>query len=94
MCSDAAETWGWSTNEAMNFGLPIIVYDTVGCCPNLVNNEENGYRVGQFDIPKLAEGMKILASDAQKHREFGQKSQTVISNYSYAGIIKGLLSIG
>ena len=37
------ETWGLVVNEAMNFGLPVVVSDKVGCAADLVRHGENGY---------------------------------------------------
>lgn len=37
------ETWGLVTNEAMLFGLPVIVSDQVGCAPDLVIEGETGF---------------------------------------------------
>jgi glycosyltransferase involved in cell wall biosynthesis len=37
------ETWGLVVNEAMNFGLPVIVSDKVGCGEDLV--ERGGQRL-------------------------------------------------
>lgn len=37
------ETWGLVTNEAMLFGLPVIVSDQVGCGPDLVIEGETGH---------------------------------------------------
>jgi glycosyltransferase involved in cell wall biosynthesis len=36
MCSGQGETWGLSTNEAMNFGVPVVLSDMVGCAADLV----------------------------------------------------------
>ncbi|MEM2175408.1 MAG: GxxExxY protein, partial [Candidatus Micrarchaeia archaeon] len=51
--SDIGETWGLVVNEAMNFGLPVIVSDMVGCGPDLVKSEENGFIFKTGDIEEL-----------------------------------------
>lgn len=43
MCSSIGETWGLSVNEAMNFGLPVIISDITGCSEDMVINGDNGY---------------------------------------------------
>ncbi len=45
MCSQEGETWGLSVNEAMNFALPIVVSDMVGCSEDLVEEGQNGYHL-------------------------------------------------
>src|SRR5712691_10202504 len=39
------ETWGLVVNEAMNFDLPIVVSDRVGCAADLVSHGKNGFVV-------------------------------------------------
>jgi glycosyltransferase involved in cell wall biosynthesis len=36
MSSEQGETWGLAANEAMNFGVPVILSDLVGCAADLV----------------------------------------------------------
>ncbi len=43
MCSVSGETWGLSVNEALNFGLPVVVSDLTGCSEDLVKNGQNGF---------------------------------------------------
>jgi len=52
--SDIGETWGLVVNEAMNFRLPVIVSDLVGCGSDLVKHGENGYIFKTGDIEELA----------------------------------------
>ncbi len=39
------ETWGLVVNEALNFGLPVVVSDKVGCAADLVRPGWNGFVV-------------------------------------------------
>ena len=39
------ETWGLVVNEALNFGLPVVVTDKVGCAADLVRPGWNGFVV-------------------------------------------------
>jgi len=43
LSSSVGETWGLVVNEALNFGLPIIVSDTPGSAYDLVDPGKNGY---------------------------------------------------
>ena len=56
-CADAfvlfsryGETWGVVVNEAMNFGLPVLVSDKVGSGTDLVQESRNGYVVPAEDV--------------------------------------------
>jgi len=88
MCSDEDETWGLSTNEAMNFALPIVLYDSVGCSKNLVT--ENGYMVQKGDTKALAEAINNVLENEVVRQMMGQKSQQIISEYSYLKVIEGI----
>lgn len=57
--STNGETWGLVTNEAMLFGLPVIVSDQVGCGPDLVIDGETGY-VFSGGAEGLADAMERL----------------------------------
>ncbi|RMG37969.1 MAG: glycosyltransferase [Methanobacteriota archaeon] len=54
LCSGIGETWGLVVNEAMNFGLPIIISDMPGSAYDLVEHGKNGYRFQTGDIDQLA----------------------------------------
>ncbi len=89
MISDYGETWGLSTNEAMNFGLPVIVSDRTGNKDDLVQN--NGIVIETGNAQQLAEAIvSIKTSDS---RAMGKKSLKIIDDYSYNRIIEGLRSI-
>lgn len=81
--SGFGETWGLVVNEAMCFGLPIIVSDVVGCGPDLVKNGENGFIVPVGNINALKEAMvKSLSSDKIR-KQFGERSFGLIKSYSF-----------
>lgn len=82
MCSGLGETWGLSVNEAMNFGLPIIISDTTGCAADLV--AENGYIFPLGDIHQLAQQLQTIKNKTEAQLEFmGNESLKIIENYSY-----------
>jgi glycosyltransferase involved in cell wall biosynthesis len=90
--SDIGETWGLVVNEAMCFGLPIIVSDIVGCALDLVKNEENGLIVSLGDADAITIALEKLANDKEKRREFGKKSAEMIKNYSYRADTDGIIN--
>lgn len=87
MCSGDGETWGLSTNEAMNFGLPIVLSDRVGCAIDLVD-DETGTIFPLGDIKALA--------DSIKYELIKKKIAYLVINkmniYSYSNIIKAICS--
>lgn len=62
--STNGETWGLVTNEAMLFGLPVIVSDQVGSGPDLVREGETGYV-----FTNGAEGLAVAMEKLLKNRD-------------------------
>lgn len=89
--SGEGETWGLVVNEAMCFGLPVIVSDRVGCGPDLVRQGENGYIFLIGDISRLADYLKDILDNLKKRKLFGEKSLEIIKKYSYENDIKGII---
>lgn len=84
------ETWGLVVNEAMNFNLPIILSDKVGCAEDLCL-EGNGYVYKMGDVNSLSEHIDFLAKNPNIAKEKGAKSGEIIKNYSYSTIIENLI---
>jgi glycosyltransferase involved in cell wall biosynthesis len=93
MCSQEGETWGLSTNEAMNFHLPLLLSDLTGSSADLVKAGENGYVFKTGEVDDLAEKLELLLSQApEKLREMGRVSAKIINGYSYQQIIDSIIS--
>ena len=54
------ETWGLVVNEALNFGLPVVVSDKVGCAADLVRPGWNGFVVPAGQPGPLADALEQL----------------------------------
>ena len=81
LCS-SNETWGLVVNEAMNFGLPIVVSDRVGCSSDLVKTGWNGFVIPHQDVDALASALGSLIEDKKIRREFGLRSLELVAKYS------------
>ncbi len=86
--SEEGETWGLVVNEAMCFGLPIVLSDMVGCAPDLVDG--NGFVVKKQDVPALAAALGELLADPEKRRRYGDRSREIVARYSFAEDIRAL----
>ena len=88
LTSGFGETWGLVVNEAMNFGLPIIVSNACGSATDLVEDADNGlvYTVG--DIESLRIAMQQFISDEQFACSAGEKSLSKIQQFSFQIITK------
>ncbi len=90
--SSSSETWGLVVNEAMCFGLPVIVSDMVGCGKDLVRYGENGFIYPVGNIEKLSFYISKLLEDKKLRESMGKKSLEIIKKWSYEKNIKGILS--
>jgi len=86
--SGLGETWGLVVNEAMNYSLPIIVSDTVGCSDDLI--VDNGFTFKEKDIDDLSIKLNKLLK-ANNLDEMGENSYNIIKEYSYENIEKAIL---
>ncbi|MFY8166533.1 MAG: glycosyltransferase family 4 protein [Sediminibacterium sp.] len=88
MCSGIGETWGLSTNEAMNFGLPIIVSETTGCAIDLV--KDNGFVFETGNVEQLAKCLTHLLENDQLSSKYGLNSSKIIDSYSIEKIVSNI----
>jgi glycosyltransferase involved in cell wall biosynthesis len=91
----AWEPWGLVVNEAMCFGLPVIVSNHVGAAPDLVEDGVNGYVYPAGDCKMLADKLEtVLRNDSLRH-QMGQRSAALIQGWggteaSTEGILRAL----
>jgi len=88
--STNGETWGLVTNEAMLFGLPVIVSDQVGCAADLVHQGETGY-VFTGGAEGLAVAMESMLRNRAQVPAMGERArQLVLDRYSMPVATQGL----
>jgi glycosyltransferase involved in cell wall biosynthesis len=87
LCADAlvlpstnGETWGLVTNEAMLFGLPVIVSDQVGCWRDLVRDGETGF-VFSGGADGLADAMAKLAANKLDAERMGRNARSLVEEH-------------
>jgi glycosyltransferase involved in cell wall biosynthesis len=88
------ETWGLVVNEAMNFSLPAVVSDKVGCGKDLVKDGWNGFVFPHTDERQLADRLRQLVKDAALRKEFGKNSAELIANYTVENCANGIVRAG
>lgn len=84
------ETWGLVINEAMNFKLPIIASNIIGCHSDLVKQNENGYVFHSRNVEKMIFCLKDLIESKEKRKMYGDNSRRAIQSYSYEKDIEGI----
>lgn len=92
LASHAGETWGLVTNEALNFGLPIVISDMSGSAYNLVEDAKNGFvfKTGRTD--ELTERMQRVLTDFEFAKQAKIWSFNIIKDYSYNVIVENILN--
>lgn len=90
--SSRFEAWGLVCNEAMGFGMPIVVSDQVGCAPDLVVPGETG---GVYPIGDVAALSRAL-SDTERllRRDPARVARAVaaaVAPFSYDAMAAGLI---
>lgn len=86
----ASETWGLAINEAMCLSRPVIVSSHVGCAQDLIHHKHNGLVFPAGNVSALASSLQEAFSDRQRLYRWGEESQKIVSQYSYANASKGL----
>jgi glycosyltransferase involved in cell wall biosynthesis len=89
--SDNGETWGLVVNEAMLFGLPVLVSNEVGSRYDLVVDGMTGFGF-EPNANALAEAVRPLLADASLRKSMGEHGrERVTSLYSSNVATDGLL---
>jgi len=84
------ETWGLVVNEALNFSLPVIVSDRVGCAEDLVRPGWNGFVVGHADVGALARAIGTLVAEPGARAMLGARGRTLVDGYSVERCADGI----
>ena len=87
------ETWGIVVNEAMCYGLPIIVSQNVGAGEDLVEHGYNGFRY-QYEEEERLTGYieQLIALPEDEHQLFGSRARDRIQQWSQRDLAEILLS--
>lgn len=84
------ETWGLVVNEAMQFGLPTIVSDYVGCWADLVIEGKTGFVFPNKNINELTKVMDWLIGNRDQAAKMGISAKHHIMAYSTDASVKGI----
>jgi len=91
------EPWGLVVNEAMNFALPVVVSDRVGCGPDLVRPGVNGEVFEHRSADALETALERLLAQQELLPEFGRASLQRIEQWGLPetanGIVQALAAV-
>lgn len=86
-----SETWGLVVNEAMQFGLPCVVSDRVGCGPDLVIPGRTGQVFPHGDAEALASCLRETAAMViDDRRGVHARCRERVAEYSTATAVKAI----
>lgn len=85
MTSDIGETWGLVANEAMNFGVPLLLSDMVGCSEDLIT-EKTGTIFNCGNILSLETKISFIENKSFNKADI----LNLVNNYSYEKISETL----
>lgn len=77
-----ADIWGLVVNEAMLFGLPVIVTDRCGCHADLVEEGRNGMVVPAQDMEAMWAAMLLFTEKQVDRQAYGQRSLEIIKSFT------------
>lgn len=86
------EPWGLVCNEAMAFGLPLVVSDQVGAAPDLVEPGETGFIYPSGDVPALTRALVEIEQAMRRDPErLARATASRLDRYSYDAMAAGLM---
>ena len=91
MCSTVGETWGLSVNEAMNFGLPVIISNLTGSSEDMVIDGDNGYIFETGNTDELA--LKLSEVLVKDKLSMSTRPETIVGKHSYDTVTENIKPI-
>jgi glycosyltransferase involved in cell wall biosynthesis len=86
-----SEPWGLVVNEAMHFGLPVIVSSKVGSGLDLVREGENGSVFPAGSASGLAARLQELAESDDLAARRGVASRRIVERWNIAATVDGMV---
>lgn len=91
LLSRERETFGLVVSEAMNFGMPVIVSDKVGCATDLVASGDTGFVVSSCDPAGAAVAIERLVVNSSMRATMGAAARARIDQWSIERTAKGIV---
>ena len=86
------EPWGLVVNEAMCFGLPLILSNQVSAAGDLLRDRVNGYLYHTGDIATLAQQLKQIVLDEGMRNKMGTISHEFIKRWGISEDVEGIIT--
>lgn len=86
------ETWGIVVNEAMAFGLPLLLSSGVGAAADLLEPGGNGEQVGAGDTAATAQAIVTFAADPALRGRMGARSAEIVQSWGYGPSVEAYVA--
>jgi glycosyltransferase involved in cell wall biosynthesis len=87
-----SEPWGVVVNEAMATGLPVVLSESVGAAPDLLEDGGNGFLVPPGDAAAAGAALARLAADPTLRSAMGRRSRELVRAYDYASSVEAFVT--
>ncbi len=86
------EQWGLVVNEAMACGLPMLLSQSCGCAPELLEDGRNGWGFDPCDVAQLSALMARMAGEtgADGRAKMGAASREIVARWGPGRFARGL----
>jgi len=85
------EPFGFVTNEALVYGMPVIVSERCGSAADLVINGQNGFTFDPFNAADLEDKLIKIMGISERFKEFGEVGQRLIAEWHPDIIVNELM---
>ena len=82
------ESFGLVLIEAESYGLPLLAFDTAEGPKEIIENEKNGFLIGNRDKNEMAEKIQKLIDDVALRKKMGQESRKKSEQYKMENVEK------
>jgi glycosyltransferase involved in cell wall biosynthesis len=77
------EPWGLVVNEAMAAGLPVLLSDAVGCAPDLLKEDFNGWNFHPDEVEDIVRVLNLASLRSRSDLAvMGARSRNIIERFS------------
>lgn len=87
------EPWGLTVNEAMSFGLPVLVTEATGSGVDLVFHGVNGFIMSSSNLEDEMEFyIRLILSNSDMMNRMSENSLKIISNYTFENMARAFVA--
>lgn len=87
---EGSEVWGFTVNESMSVGKPVVATTAVGAAHDLIQNGINGYVVPDKNSKALFQAINMTIGTSSKQKKMGAQSLRILEkDFTYKNMLLG-----